>query len=58
MFKLGTTVGNNNNYAGGTSSAVRHIIHRFTDKASLDAWENSDESLKLIEGLVNVLWSI
>ena len=34
---------------GGTSSAVRHIIHRFTDKASLDAWENSDESLKLIE---------
>lgn len=24
-------------------STVRHIIHRFTDKASLDAWENSQE---------------
>ncbi|MGC1927353.1 MAG: hypothetical protein WA667_00130 [Candidatus Nitrosopolaris sp.] len=33
---------------GGTDSAVRHIIHRFTDKASLDAWENS-EALKLRE---------
>ena len=24
-------------------STVRHIIHRFRDKASLDAWENSQE---------------
>jgi antibiotic biosynthesis monooxygenase (ABM) superfamily enzyme len=34
---------------GGTDSAIRHIIHRFRDKLSLDAWENSDESHKLIE---------
>ena len=34
---------------GGTDSAIRDIIHRFRDKVSLDAWENSDESYKLIE---------
>jgi uncharacterized protein len=34
---------------GGNDSAVRHIIRRFTDKASLDAWENSEEALKQIE---------
>jgi uncharacterized protein len=34
---------------GGTDSSLRHIIHRFSDKASLDAWEKSDESLKQIE---------
>ena len=34
---------------GGTDSAVRHIIHRFTDKASLDAWENSEEAFKQVE---------
>jgi uncharacterized protein len=33
----------------GTDSAIRHIIHRFSDKTSLDAWEKSDESLKQIE---------
>jgi uncharacterized protein len=33
----------------GTDSAIRHIIHRFSDKASLDAWEKSDESVKQIE---------
>ena len=38
---------------GGTNSAVRHIIHRYTDKASLDAWENSQQSLKLIEDANN-----
>jgi len=27
---------------GGTASAIRHIIYRFSDKASLDAWENSE----------------
>jgi len=27
----------------GTDSSVRHIIHRFRDKASLDTWENSQE---------------
>jgi antibiotic biosynthesis monooxygenase (ABM) superfamily enzyme len=34
---------------GGTDSAIRHIIYRFSDKASLDAWENSEEALKQIE---------
>ena len=27
----------------GKDSTVRHIIHRFRDKASLDVWENSQE---------------
>src|SRR5438093_8015871 len=27
----------------GTDSSVRHMIHRFRDEASLDAWENSEE---------------
>ena len=30
-------------------STVRHIIHRFRDKASLDAWENSEVALSLID---------
>ena len=30
-------------------SSVRYIINRFADQASLDAWENSREALKLIE---------
>ena len=34
---------------GGTDSAIRHIIHKFSDTASLDAWEKSDEYLKQIE---------
>ena len=34
-------------------SAVRHIIHRFADKASLDTWENSEEALKLREEVNN-----
>src|SRR5713226_6954931 len=35
----------------GTSkdSTVRHIIHRFRDKASLEAWENSLELHELLE---------
>ena len=33
----------------GTDSAVRHIIYRFSDRASLDAWENSEQFRKLIE---------
>jgi uncharacterized protein len=28
---------------------LRYIINRFTDKSSLDAWENSKESVKLRE---------
>ena len=30
-------------------STVRHIIHRFKDKASVDAWENSEELRKETE---------
>jgi antibiotic biosynthesis monooxygenase (ABM) superfamily enzyme len=37
----------------GTDSAVRHIIYRFRDKTSLDAWENSEELRKLIEEVNN-----
>jgi uncharacterized protein len=36
-----------------TDSTVRHIIHRFSDKASLDAWENSEELRKLIAEVDN-----
>jgi antibiotic biosynthesis monooxygenase (ABM) superfamily enzyme len=34
---------------GGTDSTIRHIIHRFSNTASLDTWEKSDEYLKQIE---------
>ncbi|MGC2572130.1 MAG: hypothetical protein WA364_11520 [Candidatus Nitrosopolaris sp.] len=34
---------------GGTDSTIRHIIHRFSNTASLDSWEKSDEYLKQIE---------
>jgi antibiotic biosynthesis monooxygenase (ABM) superfamily enzyme len=33
----------------GTDSSVRHIIHRFRDNASLEAWENSKDLRKLTE---------
>ena len=33
----------------GADSTVRHIIHRFRDKASIEAWENSEELRKLLE---------
>ena len=36
-----------------TDSTVRHIIQRFRDKASLDAWENSEELRKLIAEVDN-----
>jgi uncharacterized protein len=42
---LGTTI----IAPGDNSSSVRYIINRFADKASLAAWENSEEALKLIE---------
>ena len=42
---LGTTI----IVQGGTNSAVRYIIHRYADKASLREWENSQQSLKLLE---------
>ena len=33
----------------GTNSSARHVIHRFTDKASLKVWENSEDLRKLRE---------
>jgi uncharacterized protein len=33
----------------GTDSTIRHIIHRFRDKASVEAWENSVELQKLLD---------
>jgi antibiotic biosynthesis monooxygenase (ABM) superfamily enzyme len=34
---------------GGNISSVRYVINRFTDQASLDAWEKSEVALSLIE---------
>ena len=34
---------------GGSNSSVRYIVNRFADRALLDAWENSEEALKLEE---------
>jgi antibiotic biosynthesis monooxygenase (ABM) superfamily enzyme len=42
---LGTTV----IAPGGNVSSMRYVINRFANQASLDAWENSKESLKLLE---------
>ena len=42
---LGTTI----IAPGGNVSSVRYIINRFANQASLDAWENSQESLKLLK---------
>ncbi len=42
---LGTTI----IAPGGSNSSVRYVINRFADSTSLDAWENSDEALKIIE---------
>ncbi|HXX97668.1 MAG TPA: hypothetical protein VEL11_11190 [Candidatus Bathyarchaeia archaeon] len=42
---LGTTV----IAPGGNVSSVRYVINRFANQASLDTWENSEESLKLLE---------
>jgi len=33
----------------GQDSSERHIIHRFRDKASLEAWENSEDLHKQTE---------
>jgi antibiotic biosynthesis monooxygenase (ABM) superfamily enzyme len=38
---------------GGSSPSVRYIINRFSDETSLDAWENSEEALKLMEEVNN-----
>ena len=42
---LGTTI----IVPGGSKSSLRHIIRRFADKAAMERWDNSEESLKLIE---------
>lgn len=42
---LGTTI----ILPGGTRSDVRYIIRRFTDKTSMQVWDNSQESQKLLE---------
>ena len=34
---------------GGSKSPLRYIIRRFAHKADMERWDNSDESLKLIE---------
>jgi antibiotic biosynthesis monooxygenase (ABM) superfamily enzyme len=46
---LGTTI----ILPGGTSSNVRYIIRRFTDKASMEIWDNSQEAQKLLEEVNN-----
>jgi antibiotic biosynthesis monooxygenase (ABM) superfamily enzyme len=42
---LGTTI----IAPGGNISSVRYVINRFADQASLDAWENSEVALSLID---------
>lgn len=41
---LGTTVV----LPGGTSSNIRYIIRRFTDRASMEIWDNSPDVKKLL----------
>jgi uncharacterized protein len=41
---LGTTVV----LPGGTSSNIRYIIRRFTDRASMEIWDNSPDVQKLL----------
>jgi uncharacterized protein len=42
---LGTTI----IAPGGNISSVRYVINRFSDQTSLDAWENSEAAISLIE---------
>ncbi|MFL6364965.1 MAG: hypothetical protein ACJ719_07145 [Nitrososphaeraceae archaeon] len=42
---LGTTI----IIAGGSKSPLRYIIRRFADKSAMERWDNSEQSLKLIE---------
>ena len=42
---LGTTI----IAPGGNTSSVRYVINRFSDKASLDVWENSEVAISLID---------
>ena len=34
---------------GGSKSSYRYIIRRFADKAAMEAWDNSEESQKLLQ---------
>jgi uncharacterized protein len=42
---LGTTI----IIPGGSKSPLRYIIRRFTDKATMERWDNSEESLRLLK---------
>ena len=42
----------------GTDSSARHIIHSFRDKASLEAWENSEDLHKQTEEVKQILYSL
>ena len=42
---LGTTI----IIPGGSKSPLRYIIRRFADKAAMEIWDNSEESLKLLK---------
>ena len=41
---LGTTI----IIPGGSKLPLRYIIRRFVDKAAMQTWDNSEESLKII----------
>jgi antibiotic biosynthesis monooxygenase (ABM) superfamily enzyme len=38
---------------GGSKSSLRYIIHRFTDRVKKETWENSQESMKLLQEVNN-----
>jgi uncharacterized protein len=46
---LGTTI----IIPGGSKSSLRYIVHRFADKITMERWEKSQESLKLLEEVNN-----
>ena len=43
---------------GGSNSSVRYILNRFSDEASLDAWEKSEEALRANGRSEQLLYSI
>ena len=45
---LGTTI----IIPGGSKSPLRYIIRRFADKAAMERWDNSEESLKLLKEVI------
>jgi uncharacterized protein len=38
---------------GGSKSSTRYIIRRFTDKASMETWDNSKGAVNLLEKVNN-----